>query len=101
MNKTGISLSIRCIYAILGVKSSFDTTPIDPRRFTSSVWLKYSNSIAMTFNFHDLILEEPLKFDDVFQLVDACINKWSGGSLQKNTDMSYFIKNNGFDIINK
>jgi hypothetical protein len=92
---------MRIIYAIIGVESSFDNSPIDKNRFESVVWLKHFNIIANTFSFNNMEMNDTVKFKDVFNLVDNCIYNWSGGKLQIREDnKTYFIVNNGYNIIN-
>ncbi len=89
--------TMRFIYAVLGVKSSFDSSEIDSRRFTSEIWLKHGNDIANGFGFEDIIIDEPLSFEEVYHLVDSCIHKWSGGCLH-NENGIIKIQNNGFPL---
>jgi hypothetical protein len=99
---------IRIIYSILGIKNSFDLNSIDKKRFESKLWTQYKSFIVQIFGLSNIEnddieslfeSDEKLEFEDVFKLVNICLNRWCGACLEEKEN-KYYIKNNGFDIIN-
>jgi len=100
---------IRIIYAILGLKHSFDDSIIDVKRLKSKVWIKYRNLLIEVFhlsNIEDEDLEDIFSLDefeinDVLIFVNMCLNYWCGNEIILNEQNQYYMSNNGFNILTK
>jgi hypothetical protein len=98
---------IRIIYAILGLKHSFDKSIIDIKRLKSKIWIKYRNFLIEYFHLsnientdlEDIYNLETLEIEDVLCLLNMCLDYWCGNLIILNEKNEYYMKNNGFNII--
>lgn len=90
---------IRFIYSVLMIKSSFDQNVISTEKlFYSSIWKKYLPDIIVTFGLDTEICDE-YDFNTIISIIDECIYQWSGGRIAKTQGGTYYIENNGYNVV--